>query len=145
MSVMAGENMTELQVVEAVCRAAKRLDVSVVDFVAEPRWEPPAPGYYYFLVEFVPEKSVPPGGSETLARALEEALCEVNREYVGKRRWARLGPARVAIASPGTFDALRRKRIDAGASESRYKHPHLRIDVRMGPFTTESLPVEELS
>jgi hypothetical protein len=136
MVVMAGENMTELQVVEAVRRAAAHVSASLVDFVAQPCWEPPAPGYYHFLVELAPQGSTTAGLHESLARAIEDALCAVNREYVGKRGWARLGPPRVVLATPGTFEALRRRRLALGASESRYKHRHLLTDVCVGraPF-----------
>lgn len=131
--VMAGENMTELQVVEAVQRAANRVNTHIVDFVAEPRWAPPAPGYYSFLVELVSDAPAPEGGQRALAHAIEDALCEVNREYAGKRRWARLGPAEVELAAPGTFHALREQRLEAGTPENRYKHCHLLTDVRVLP------------
>lgn len=120
-SNVAGELMTELQVVEAMRRAAARLGLSLVDFVAEARWRPPRPPYYEFAIEPVEA----PADVEALSAAIESALVEMNREYGDKRRWGRLDAARARLAPQGSFLALRRERVAAGASDARFKQLHL--------------------
>ena len=108
---LAGEHMTELAVVDAMRRATEQLRVEIFDFIAEPKWSPPAPPYYAFAIEAA--QAIDTGAFE---RALEDALGEVNREYADKRRWARLGPARVSLVPKRT-------------SDGRFKQEHLRSSV----------------
>lgn len=128
MVALAGELMTELQVVIAMKRAAEALAIGIVDFVAEPTWIAPEPPFYAFAVETTP------GGDfdrVELEVALERELASVNREYADKRRWARLSPPRVSVAPPGHFLALRHEKLALGTPDTRYKLAHLRTQVRV--------------
>jgi hypothetical protein len=58
-----------------------------------------------------------------LAPRLDAALCAANIEYQSKRESGRLGPARLRILPPGTYDAYRAQRLDEGAPEAQVKDP----------------------
>ena len=60
-----------------------------------------------------------------LGEAFDRALGEANVEYEGKRADGRLGAARVRVVADGSFERLRRARIEAGAPEAQVKIPSL--------------------
>lgn len=64
-------------------------------------------GRYVFYVELQPDTPVPSGNLQSVARLLDEALCQTNPYYLSNGRAAeRLAPAHLKLVKPGTFDAL---------------------------------------
>ncbi len=123
---VAGEKLTETQLVEAMCRAEKRLGIVVRDFVAEAVFDALPPPYYRLCAALTEPND---DALEALAASVDEALCEVNIEYRLKRSTGRLGPARVDEVGVDAFIAERRARADEGGPDAQLKTLHLRLDV----------------
>ncbi len=122
---ITGEKLTEPQVVTAVQRAAERAGLPLVSFTVALRLgDPPA---YVCAVEARAERPDDAALSK-LAAAVDAALAEANAEYGGKRKSQRLGPARIALAPAGAFDAERARRVAQGSADAHVKIPHLKGD-----------------
>ncbi|MFQ5807722.1 MAG: GH3 auxin-responsive promoter family protein, partial [Phycisphaerae bacterium] len=78
---VAGEKLTENQVVEAVRAATTRLGLAEFDFVVAPHWHDPP---FYQL-------NCPRPATTALAEAIDHALGEQNEEYSSRRKSLRLG------------------------------------------------------
>jgi len=127
---VVGEKLTETQLVEAVRRAEKRLDLVVRDFVAEAVFATQPPAYYRLRVALVQPAGAPrQPRAEALAAAIDEALSEVNIEYQHKRNTGRLGAARIELLGIEAFVAERGDRAAAGAPDAQLKTLHLRLEV----------------
>jgi hypothetical protein len=113
---MAGEKLTEQQVVEAMTRACAELDVPVGEFVVAARWGDP-PRYRLY-------REGPP--TEDLAEAFDRALRRANPEYDSKRATLRLDSAEVHSLPVGAVARMDATLIAArGGRPEQYKRPCL--------------------
>jgi hypothetical protein len=113
---IAGEKLTENQVVEAVRTAAARLGVREFDFVVAPRWDDPP---FYRL-------NCPLPVSAELAGAIDQALGEQNEEYLSRRKSLRLGMLSVRnVGADAIVTMDRRLAAIRGSSAEQYKRPCL--------------------
>ena len=125
-SSLAGEKLSEFQVVAAVNEAQRATHLNLGSFLMLPVWsEPP---YYTLLVE---QEDLPePGAAERLGSAVEDALRRVNLEYENRRSTLRLGPTRVRRITPGSWGRFQRRRLArSGGTVEQYKQPHLMPDL----------------
>ena len=116
---MAGEKLTEDQVVMAMQKVRGSGSEAVEDFVLAPRWaEIPR---YRVYVEAAVAQSI-----ERLAERLDEALAEISVEYASKRQTLRLEAVELAELPPGFLAArdihLRRQR---SRTSEQFKHQYL--------------------
>jgi len=113
---VAGEKLTENQVVEAVRTACRSLGLKEVDFVLAPVWDDPP--YYRLSCEGEPDPR--------LGDAVDRALGEQNGEYSSRRKSSRLGNLRTRAISPGAIAAMdARLSGQRGSSAEQYKRPCL--------------------
>lgn len=112
---LAGEKLTENQLVAAVSAACHELGISVSDFVAAPQWaEPP----YYRLNVASPR-------ADNLGACLERHLCDQNEEYASRRKSGRLGPLQLRPLAVDAFTQLDRRLQTNGAPAEQFKRPCL--------------------
>lgn len=113
---VAGEKLTEQQVVAATRATCDALGVAEFDYLLAPVWSDPP---YYRL-------SCAASPPEAFAPALDTALAKQNEEYESRRKSSRLGPLQVRTVPA---DAIRQ--MDARLSRARrataeqYKRPSL--------------------
>lgn len=109
---IAGEKLTENQVVEAVRTATRRLGWPEFDFVIAPRWNDPP---FYQL------SSARPVDAE-LCKAIDLALGEQNEEYRSRRKSLRLGKLCMRQVACDAIAAMdRRLAATRGGSVEQYK------------------------
>ncbi len=132
---LAGEKLTERQVVQAAEAVSRTAPLHLDNFVLAPRW---ATIPYYLLHVDRPASGDVDGAR--LAEAMDGQLRRLNMEYDGKRRSGRLGPIDVNLLPPGTLvradqalQAIRRGRNE------QFKHRFLYSQVGQDAH----LPVEE--
>lgn len=113
-SSVAGEKLTESQVIAAVAQVRKRLGLAEFDFVMSPQWGDP-PFYRLYCAARL--------GSD-FEKALDEELSRQNDEYATRRKSRRLGPLEVF---PTKADSLRRfdSLMAARGPSEQYKRPAL--------------------
>lgn len=116
-SSLTGEKLTEDQVVGAVDALAARRGLALEGYTLVPAPE----GFprYVLLAEIGGDV-----GHERLAdiaRALDAAIEERNIEYGAKRKSLRLEAPEVWRVAPGSYAALRQRRIAAGANDAQIK------------------------
>ncbi len=141
-SSMAGEKLSEYQVVQAVGRALEEAGVSVEHFTLAPEpGDPEAgdPGCYTLLIE----EHVAVGNGDALAASVDEQLSRLNCEYQDRLASRRLRPVQIHRVGRGTWDTFRRRRLSQrGGSAEQYKHPFLVSDVqfadRLAAMSSES-------
>lgn len=124
-SSLAGEKLTEHQVVTAMAQVAAASARRVEQFILAPQFADPP--YYRLYIEADP--ATPKGLAEHTAAALDDALSSANVEYASKRKSLRLGPIQAATLPSGSLarvDAHLRAR-QAGRSE-QFKHRYLMSD-----------------
>jgi len=113
---VAGEKLTENQVVEAVRIATARLGFPEFDFILAPRWEDPP---FYRL-------SCPQPAAEKLAGAIDQALGEQNEEYRSRRNSLRLGKLQIREIRREAIARMDRRLAESrGSSAEQYKRPCL--------------------
>lgn len=123
-SSVAGEKLSEFQVVEAVRSALAELNLSLDLFTVAPEWGDP-PGYVLLV-----EPSAASDRGEELARRIDEHLGRLNFEYAQRLESARLRPLALRPIPPGAWAAFRAARLARrGGSLEQYKHPCLANDV----------------
>ncbi|MFO7908119.1 MAG: GH3 auxin-responsive promoter family protein [Planctomycetota bacterium] len=122
-SNMAGEKLSENQVIEAVGRAREEAGLAFEQFTLVPQFG--APGHYSLLIE----SRLPVKRRDLLAARVDHHLCRVNCEYKDRIDSHRLGPLQVRAVPAGTWDVLREERLSRhGSSFEQYKHPFLSGD-----------------
>jgi hypothetical protein len=113
---VAGEKLTENQVVSAVQAACADLGLAEFDFVMAPRWADPP---FYRL-----SCTVEPGPG--LAEALDQRLAAQNEEYASRRKSCRLGALQVRQIKAGALAAMdRRLATQRQSTAEQYKRPCL--------------------
>ncbi len=112
---VAGEKLTEHQVTSAVQMACEELGIAECDFIIAPRWDDP-PHYVLRCT----------AAQETLAPAVDGALCRQNEEYASRRRSQRLGPLVSVKLAPVELAAWdRRLRETRRGAAEQFKRPCL--------------------
>lgn len=125
-SSMTGEKISEFQVTQAVDSSMQSLGASIHTFTLAPVWADTP--YYALLVE----RSDLPNDllAGELAWHVDQRLARLNIEYQNKRATRRLGPIRVRVLEPGTWETFLRTRLAArGGTSEQYKHPCLSSDL----------------
>ncbi len=122
-SSLAGEKLTEHQVIMAMQRASRLAEFPVANFVLAPRWSRPP----YYRLHMEPTTVSPADhGLTRLAAALESELCRVNVEYASKRQTHRLGPVSLNLLAAGTLDKLdKQQACRYRSSNEQFKHRFL--------------------
>jgi hypothetical protein len=126
-SSLAGEKLSEFQVVAAVGEAQRESGVSLGSYLVLPKWgEPP---HYVLLVEEGDVRD--PAAACRLAEAVENALRTQNLEYDNRRSTLRLGPIRLTRIVDGSWVEFQRRRLaQSGGTVEQYKQPHLSPDLK---------------
>jgi hypothetical protein len=128
MTSITGEKLTESQVTGALVEVVEGGGFDVEHFTACVEWgEPPRYAFYAELGE-----SMTPERCRELVRALEAAISARNIEYEAKRESQRLGAPVLKRVVPGTYQALRQRRVAEGAPEAQVKIPQLSPDMEFG-------------
>jgi GH3 auxin-responsive promoter len=110
-SSVAGEKLTENQVVAAMRVACQQLGIPEPDYVISPCWGDPP--HYRCTCSVTDDR---------LARALDEALCGQNDEYESRRKSNRLSMLQQRFAAPAAFAAMDRQQVIArGGAAEQYK------------------------
>jgi len=128
MTSITGEKLTESQVTGALLDAVETGRFDVRHFTACVEWDEPP---YYALYTEVGE-SMTSDLCRELATAVDRALSARNIEYEAKRDSQRLGAPVLKRVAPGTYDALRQKRVAEGAPEAQVKIPQLSTNMEFG-------------
>lgn len=117
---VAGEKLTENQVVEAVRAATARLGIPEFDFVLAPHWQDPP---LYRL-------SCPRQDADGLASEVDRALCDRNDEYRSRRNSLRLGMLQIRTIDRTAIASMdQRLARSRGSSTEQYKRPCLLTNV----------------
>lgn len=112
---VAGEKLTENQVVAAVRATCDALGIAEFDFVLSPCWADP-PHYRLSC----------PAEVDGLSMTLDRLLAEQNEEYASRRKSDRLGPLVVRSISSDVIPAMDRRLLAARRSTAeQYKRPCL--------------------
>jgi hypothetical protein len=133
MTSITGEKLHEMQVMEAVRRAAGAAGIAPAFFIAIA--DPHAARYRLFH-----EIDALPNGvrAEQVASLVDAALCDCNIEYAAKRSSARLAAAQVVFVKPGTGEAVKAAAVATGQREAQVKPPLLADAARwsfdFGPY-----------
>jgi hypothetical protein len=117
---LTGEKLTEHQVIHAMTAVTPSEGPQIEGFTLHP-----APYGFPHYVLLIEPSGNPQWTPMSLLVAFERELCKQNIEYDAKRRSQRLGPLELWVAAPGTYDAIRRRRISAGGNDSQIKPVHL--------------------
>jgi hypothetical protein len=116
---MAGEKLTEQQVVLAMQRACRGETSPIINFVVAPRWEG-KPWYRLYVDRRQGELR------SELARRYDEALSEINLEYASRRKDGRLGGIEVVALPEGAL-ARRDAQLQGARAHTaeQFKHQYL--------------------
>jgi hypothetical protein len=125
---ITGEKLTESQVTGALVEVVDANGFDVRHFTAAVEWgEPPRYAFYAELGE-----SLTTDRARELGVMIDRALCVRNEEYQAKRESQRLGAPVLKRVAPGTYQALRQKRVAEGAPEAQVKIPQLSTNMNFG-------------
>lgn len=131
---LAGEKLTEHQVVLAMQRVTRALPTKLENFVLAPKWSDPP--YYVLHAETVASDGVPP--CEDLAAKVDRSLSSVNMEYAQRRRSDRLGPVALNLLPSGYLSRLDHQHAEARRKgNEQFKHRYLYCR----PGEDESFPI----
>jgi hypothetical protein len=134
---LTGEKLSEYHVTQAMEEVLREMELPVTSYSLAPCWNDELPYYGLFV-----ERSDLGNGLQALqlAQALDGRLEKVNVEYASKRATCRLGPVRLQILPPGTWQEWDQKRLArTGGTAEQYKHPCLIPDLAF----RDNMPVEE--
>ncbi len=130
---MAGEKLTERQVVQAMAEACAELQWPVGEFVVAARWGDP-PGYRLYRerrTDGPRTSSADAAAAEAaealdVAEALDRALCRANPEYESKRASLRLAAVECSLLPRGAVACMDARLIARrGGRPEQYKRPCL--------------------
>jgi hypothetical protein len=106
----------------------ERRGFDVQHFTACVEWgEPPRYAFYAELGD-----SMTTERCRELVGALDAAISARNIEYEAKRESQRLGAPVLKRVAPGTYQALRQRRVAEGAPEAQVKIPQLSPNLEFG-------------
>jgi len=125
-SSVTGEKVYEMQINEAVNRAAELIGADLQFYSAFVEWG--SVPRYAFLVEFMNDLSRE--NKVALLKHIEIELVKLNVEYDVKRRSQRLGSPVLKVVPQGAFEAYRSKRVCQGCHDGQIKIPKLATDAR---------------
>ena len=125
-SSVTGEKVYEMQIDEAVNKAAELIGVNLQFFSAFVEWK--TIPRYAFIVEFMNELSR--DGKVALLKHIEDELIKLNVEYDTKRRSQRLGEPVLKVVPRGAFEEYRSRRVKEGSHDGQIKIPKLTTDIR---------------
>ncbi|MFO0838948.1 MAG: GH3 auxin-responsive promoter family protein [Phycisphaerae bacterium] len=115
---VAGEKLTENQVVAAVRRACEEFGISAFDFIAAPVWADPP---FYRIHASAALKL-------EMSELIDRALGLENEEYLSRRKSLRLGPLVITEAPREAFSRLdRRLLVGRESMAEQYKRPCLLV------------------
>jgi hypothetical protein len=135
-SSVAGEKLSEYQVVSAVKQAFADLSLPLEDFTLAPIWDEP-PGYVLLL------EPGPHSGRETeLAARVEAELIRLNCEYENRLETHRLKPLVILEAPRGVWARFREERRRRSGNAEQFKHPYLTSDLEFVDKLLSSLHAE---
>lgn len=118
---LAGEKLTENQVVLAGERVERQLACRLGDFAICPCWGSP-PGYIVYLDAGRTHDAAP----QDLAKAFDQALCSISIEYASKRKSLRLAGVQVRQSAAGYLAELdRRALVRSKGRAEQFKHRFL--------------------
>ncbi len=125
-SSMAGEKLSEFQVVAAVNAAQTSMGLKLTSFILLPTWgEPP---YYSMLIEEADLRGE--GVQGQLEGRVEAELSKVNLEYENRRETLRLNPIRIRRLPAGSWADFQQRRLaHSGGTVEQYKQPCLLSDL----------------
>jgi hypothetical protein len=119
---VAGEKLTESQVVAAVRERLARRNLRLDCFTLCPEWDDPP--RYRLLAEESPELGT--ADFRRLAADIDDELGHLNCEYRQKRDSGRLAPLECCVLPAGTWARFAsRRRQRTGSAAEQYKHPYL--------------------
>jgi GH3 auxin-responsive promoter len=132
MTSITGEKLTESQVTGALVDVVDANGFDVHHFTAAVEWgEPP---YYALYAEL--GDSMTTDQARDFVRRIDAAIASRNIEYEAKRESLRLGAPVLKRVAPGTYQALRQKRVAEGAPEAQVKIPQLSTSMEFGKDLT---------
>lgn len=134
---ITGEKVSEHHVTAAMGDVLRQMNLNLTAYSVAPCWDDEMP-YYGLFIEGSDLLSRQQGLD--LTRALEQRLAVVNIEYAAKRESQRLGPMRLFLLPPQSWQQWDRQRLlRTGGSLDQYKHPCLIVD----PKFRESVTIEQ--
>jgi hypothetical protein len=121
---LTGEKLSEHHVTQAMDAAAAQVPAPLgAGYSLAPCWDDAQPFYGLFVEDGDWAEGELP---QRLLTLLDHHLGERNVEYAAKRDSARLGPPRLMLLPPGTWQKWDRERLAAtGGPADQYKHPCL--------------------
>jgi hypothetical protein len=128
MTSITGEKLAESQVTAALLYVVPSEGLHLDHFTAAVEWgEPPRYSLYVEVPSATTRTQLERFGSR-----MDQALCSLNSEYAAKRESQRLGAPVVRRVAPGSYEALRQRRVSEGAPEAQVKIPHLSTNMKFG-------------
>lgn len=122
---LTGEKLSEHQVTQAYERTVRHTGLPTGAYSLAPCWDEVAPHYGLFV-----EADQLPADSPRFLTTLDSELAMLNIEYAAKRQSRRLGPPRLMVLEPGTWQRWDRERLlKSGGTPEQYKHPCLISDL----------------
>jgi hypothetical protein len=118
-SNLTGEKISEYQVIRAVEKSFRELQLPIDTFTLAPVMEHQP--RYVLLVE----RQTHQGRAVDLAAHVHSNLARINEEYASKCASGRLQPIQVREVPSGTWGELRRQRTSRRGNFEEYKHPCL--------------------
>lgn len=137
-SSLSGEKLSEHQVVAAVERAQRVLNMTLKSYLLVPEWgDPPR---YVLLVESA-DLAHHAGADRALAEQVEIELRKQNDEYDNRQQTLRLAPAAVRAVADGSWSAFQRRRLaKSGGALEQYKQPHLSAELDLSATFEPAAP-----
>lgn len=123
-SNIAGEKLSEFQVVSAVKSGFSELSIGLDTFTVAPLFGEPA-GYVLLT-----EQELAPSTRRQLAQRIDAHLARLNCEYAERLQSRRLRPLSMERVPAGTWAEIERERTCHHANMEQYKHPCLVGDLR---------------
>jgi hypothetical protein len=125
---LTGEKLSEHHVTQAYDRTVRQTGLATGAYSLAPCWDEVAPYYGVFI-----EADQLPADPAKFLATLDAELATLNSEYAAKRQSQRLGPPRLMVLEPGTWQGWDRKRLlQSGGPPEQYKHPCLIGDLNFG-------------
>jgi hypothetical protein len=122
---LLGEKLDEAHVNHAMALALRQLAAEATYFTLAPAAPGEKPGYALYLEL---GSAAIPGLAERVAQACDDGLRGAGYDYDRLRKSGQLLPVRAVRLLPGTYDRVRRRKVDGGSAEAQLKTAHLVAD-----------------